>query len=370
MAASKWTFVITKLDHTVIGEIQNAYDRTANIALSRPSTAGFTIRQDNALLPNVFQEDTLLQVYQDSTLRFWGPNISANFGMQGDTKTVAINAVDPAWRLSKRLAGKNATGDKYGSGKFMVGPKDKGRMAKEIIDKANEEDETEIETTSDTCGTEGGYVAGPYKPVLDCVGDLAHGLDGFDWYIEPKLADAAKIGKLRLAAVVGSEKPNAIFEYGLGKNNVSDISLLRDLGNVLNRGYHIPDEGLEGTETVLSAESASSITERGLYEEVVDLSGITNVALRENWLLNNVEVRKAARLVLGMTTAPYDASNPTRVPQPGTDYWIGDLVPARAVTGPNSDIVLFNGLTRVWGISVSIDNNGVTSVTPQLVKEG
>lgn len=367
MAASTWTFVLTKLDHTVIGEVQNAYDRTANIALSRPSTASFTIRQDNARLASIFNEDTLLQVYQDSICRFWGPNVSANFGMQGNTKTVAINAVDPAWRLSKRLAGKSSTGDTYGSGKIFSGAKDKGIMAKEIVDKTNTAGETGIETTSDTCGSTGGYIAGPYKPVLDCIGDLAHGIGGFDWYIEPKLADASKIGKLRLAGVVGSEKPNAIFEYGVGKNNVSDLSLLRDLGGVLTKAYHIPDEGLEGTEPVLNYSDATAITERGLYEETVDLSGVSNEELRKQWLTNNVEVRKKARMVLGMTAAPYDASNPTNVPQPGTDYWLGDLVPARAVT---EGLILFNGLTRVWGISVSVNDAGTAVVTPSLVKEG
>jgi hypothetical protein len=364
MAAERWTFVLTKMDHTPIAEVINAYDRNLAMNLTKPSTASFTVRHDNPLLLNLFSEDTLLQVYQESTLRFWGPNVSANYVTQGDgsTPTIAVAAADPAWRLTKRLAGKSKTGTTYTT-------KDKGTTAREILAAANGEGETEIEEGAGTSGSTGTYTAGPYKPVLTCIEELAHGVDGFDWYIAPVTGTPTKIGKLVLDVVIGETKPNAIFEYGTGKKNMRNLNYLRDLGGILNRAYHLPDEGLEGTESVVVKEDAASQAARGLYEETIDLTGVTNKSLREQWAQNNIDIRSEPRRVLSMTSDVADSDNPDHIPIPGKDYWLGDLVTARAVV-QEDDAILFNGLTRVYSIGVSLNNNGTAQISPVLVDEG
>lgn len=362
MAGQRWSFILTKLDHTPIGEIHNAYERKIILALSKPSTVTFSILPSNPLMGRFFEdEDKLLQVWQGTTLRFWGIVVSAQYATQedGTSPTIAISAADPSWRLSKRLSGKSKAGTAHSG--------DKAASARSIIDETNTEGETGIETISVESGSTGSYTAGPYKAVLSCIGDLAHGLDGFDWYIEPKTGSSSKIGVFKAAGTIGSEKPNAVFEYGAGKRNMRSMSFLRDLGGILNRAYHIPDEGLESeTESVVHSEDATSIANHGLYEELVELTGVLNATLRTEWTANNVEVRKIPRRVLAMTIDVEDPLNPNHVPVFGTDFFLGDLVPARAV---KEGVILFNGLTRVYQVNIEVDNNGVAKVTPILVDE-
>lgn len=361
--ADVWNFRLTRLNHTPLGVVQNAYQRKASLALSKPSTAGFSIKPSNPLMPYLFEdEDKLLQVWQNSTLRYWGPVISAQYATQddGSAPMIAVTSADPTWRLSKRLAGKSKGGTSYSG--------DKAAAAKAIIDVCNGEGNTEIETSSVESGSTGTYVAGPYKPALACIGELAHGLDGFDWYIEPVQGSGTKIGKFRAAGVVGSKKTNAVFEYGAGKKNMRNMSFIRDLSGTINQAYHIPDEGLgaEATEVVTGAFDAASVAARGLLEEVVDLTGVTNLTFRTQWCENNVQVRKVPRRVLAMTADVADSTNSTHVPIFGTDYFLGDEVPARAV---KEGVVLFDGYTRIYQVDVEPDDNGVAKVTPILVDE-
>lgn len=356
-----YTYRVTKLDHTPVGEVIDAYDRRCSISLSKPSVASFSIRPSNPLMKYLFEtEDKLLQVWQNATLRYWGPIISAQYATQddGSNPMVAVTSADPAWRLAKRLAGKSKSGE-ANSG-------DKGATAKHLIDVTNAEDDTEIETESVESGSSGSYIAGPYKPVLASIGELAHGLDGFDWYIAPKLESASKIGTFKLAGVIGSEKPGAVFEYGTGKKNMRNMSFIRDLSGAINQAYHIPDEGLESVEAVVSSKDAASIAARSLLEETIDLNGVVNATLRQEWADNNVLLRKVPRRVLAMTADVYDSNNPFHVPKFGTDYFIGDLVPVRAV---KEGVTLFNGLTRVYQVDIEVDNNGVGKITPILLDQ-
>jgi hypothetical protein len=362
VAAERWTYILTKLDHTPLGEVINAYERKASINLTKPSVATFTIRHDNPLLLPLFNEDTLLQVWQESTIRYWGPVVSANYVTQddGSAPTVAVASADPGWRLTKRLAGKSSAGTKYTG--------DKGKNAKEIVDATNADNETGIETTAGESGSTGTYTAGPYKPVLTCVEELAHGFDGFDWYMKPITGSSTKIARFEVDDVIGENKPNAIFEYGTGKKNMRTLNYLRDLGGVCNRAFHLPDEGLLGSEAVVKKEDATSIALRGLYEETVDLTNVTDLTMREQWAQNNVDVRKGARRVLSMTSDVADSDNPDHIPVPGTDYWLGDTVTARAVIQEDNS-VLFNGLVRVYAINVELNNNGTAKIAPVLVEE-
>lgn len=360
-----WTYRLTKRDATPLAEVHNAFERKYTANLSKPSTAAFVVRKDNAILPYLFDsESKFLEVWQNDALRFWGPIISSNFAMsEGAPPSIAVTAADPAWFLTRRLSGKSEKGTTYAS-------TDKALAAAGLIGENNVETGdswTNVAPHGDTCGSIGTYTAGPYKATLSCIQELAHGTDGFDWYIEPHAGE--DFGSFRAAAVVGSEKPKAIFEYGTGRKNMRSMNYLRDISTEVNVAYQIADEGpifseLLNPHPVVSNEDSTSIGANGRLEEVVELSGINSLAIREEWVEANVKVRKDPRRVLGMTSDIDDGSD--RVPKFGTDYWLGDLVTARAAI---ENQVLFNGITRVYAMELSLDNAGVASVTPILVEE-
>lgn len=351
-----WTFILCKKDGTEIEEIQNASERNLSLALSRPSIASFSIGVSNQLLANILSEDTLLQIYDEKTLRFYGYNISSEFATQdAGQSTVKVNSISPAWRLSRRILGQSKGGTNFEG--------DKAGSAKKMIDELNAIAETGIETQAVESGSTGKYIAGPYKAALSCINDLAHGFDGFDWYLKPLEGKEPKLGLFEAKSTIGGES-NAVLEYGYGQNNVRSITFSRDISNLTNVAFHLPDDGLE-TDEALSKSDATSITEHGRFEEIADAPGLIDKTLREKWLEEFIVVKKNPRFVVSMALDIDDGTG--RVPQLGTDFWLGDLIQARAVT--ESNVTLFNGKVRIYQIRVSLDDNGTATITPVLIDE-
>jgi hypothetical protein len=87
--------------------------------------------------------------------------------------------------------------------------------------------------------------------------------------------------------------------------------------------------------------------------------------LRNKWLEEVIRVKKNPRFVAGMTLDIQDETG--RVPKIADDFWLGDLVNARAVI---EDETLFNGKVRVYQIKIDINDAGTATITPILVEEG
>lgn len=355
-----WTMVLTKLDGTEINEVRLATERKIVMSLNKPSTAAFTVRPDNPLLEPLFAEDTLLKAYQGSTLRFHGNVVSSELTTQedGSQPSVKVNAADPAWRLSRRVLGQSSGGTKYTG--------DKAKSARKMINELNGVSNTGVnllaESEYDSAGA-GEYVAGPYKAALSCINDLAHGLDGFDWYMDPIEYTAGAVSTFRANGVFGGTA-KAVFEHGYGQHNIRKLSYLRDLSGLANVAFHLPDEGFTEGAVVKTATDATSIATRGRFESVADGFGLSDATLRQNWVDEFVRVRKNPRFVVAMTLDVDDLTG--RVPVLGTDFWLGDLVAARSVIAEKT---MFNGQVRVYQIQVDINDNGTGTVTPVLIDE-
>src|SRR5512146_2418232 len=192
-----YTFVLCKSNGEAIGELRNCTERSLTLSINRVSTASFGILSSNPLLLNLFSEDTLLQVWDEGTLRFYGyvltPELST--GTEGFL-TIKVNAVSPAWRLTRRVLGQSKGGTEYTG--------DKAAASKTMIDELNAAGETGIKTAAVESGSTGTYIAGPYKVALQCINDLAHGLDGFDWYMMPLFNQEPKLAAYEAKAVYGS----------------------------------------------------------------------------------------------------------------------------------------------------------------------
>lgn len=357
-----WTYELCGLNGTAIGEVRNATQRTVSLAINRASTASFTVRTDNELLVPLFEDDTKLRVWRDKTLMYYGYVTSCELGENtGEPAQIKISSVDAAWKLSKRLAGKSAGGTKYEG--------DKAKSARKIISEVNGEGESGVQLLAEaeySAAGSGKYVAGPYKPVLSCVNDLAHGFDGFDWRMEPyNGAPETKTATFIAKPTLGGTA-TAVFERGWGQKNVKQMSYVRDLTGLINRAFHLPDEGLEAVGAVVKEKNdATSEGHRGRFEGIADGYGLTDSTLREKWLEEVIRVRKNPRFVVAMTLDVDDGTG--RVPIYGTDFNLGDMVTARAVL--NGNVNLFNGLARIYQVKFEIDEQGTDTVTPVLIDE-
>lgn len=373
-----WTSILTNLDGSEAEEIRNATSRSLSLGLNRAATASFTVRADNAATVPMFASDKLLKIYEDNTLRFHGNVVSTELASTGtEAPTVQVTAANPAWRLARRLIGLSAGGTTYTG--------DKAKSARKIISEINAgaaagSDEYNPHTGIKLLGEgsyvagSGTYVAGPYRSSLAAINDLAHTLTGFDWYISPLEGSETVmttnesgswttplIGQFEATNAFGASK-GVVFEYGYGQKNVRTINYVRDLSDLTNKAYHLPND-LE-KEAVLGELSIPSVVARGRYEAVADAFGLTNTALREAWLDEVIRVKHNPRFVVSATLDIDDGKG--RVPQLGTDYWLGDLATARGYIGGAE---LFNGQVRVYGVEISINEAGTGTHTPILVDE-
>jgi len=398
-----WTFILTKLDCTKIGEVLNASERSLELRLNGASTASFTIRSDSDLIPNLFGEDTLLQVWQDKTIRFHGFVVSTQMsGTEEQGLTVSVNAIDPAWRLSKRVMDPDGEGLNYeGQPSFI---------AAAIIDRLNHDSEEYPDRRDTRISVSGGalsetppsipYQVLPFDTALKGVTDMAHQIGGFDWRIaplegeldtssritgtsaqlgvEPPITDGGEEGELLKIGYFSAlshsyptfEKSETVFfEHGFGKHNISSINYKRDLEDMVNKAYHLPDEGLvaEGghAKNVLFKRDLTAMWEHsGLFEEVADAPGLNSDDLRNAWLEEVIRVKKNPRYVVDATLRTDDGTG--QVPSIGDDFFLGDRVTIRSKI---ADRALFSGVVRVYSISVSLDESGNAEVSPTFLDE-
>lgn len=367
-----WTFVTEDIKGKALGEVRNATDRTLSIGINRPATSGFTIRPDNELMGSLFNEDTLLKVYEDNILRFRGNVTSSEFATSDDgASSIRVNAADPAWKLTKRLLGLSSTGTTYTG--------EKAKSARKMINELNTDaatyptnPHTGIKLLAEAAYVSGSgtYVAGPYAAALSCINDLAHNLTGFDWYMKPiegEFFGGGWVGPLVAqfeATNAFGVKSSAVFEHGFGTHNVNSQNFTRDLSDMCNMAFHLPDDGFTEGGTVKNYFDNPTQTARGRYEQVADAFGLTDEALRKAWLEEFIRVKKNPRQVVTMTLDTDDGTG--RVPKLGTDYWLGDMVQARAVV---EGTTLYNGQVRVYGVNIAVNEAGTGIVTPVLVDE-
>lgn len=356
-----WSFHLANLKNERIGEVRNATGRQLTLGINRAATAQFTVRYDNPLLLELFrEEDRKLQVYDGTTLRYSGYVTSTELSDSGgEAPTIQVNSADAAWKLAHRISGKSNSGTSYTG--------DKAKTARKIINELNGEADSGVKVEGEgsyEAGGSGTYVAGPYKATLACINDLAHGLDGFDWKMEPYIGEESKAGIFVAKTVLGTAS-GMVFERGYGQKNVKSISYVRDMNTLANRAYHLPEEGLEHVfSEVRTKNDAASEAAHGRFEAIAEAPGLIDTTLRDKWLEEFIRVRKNPRYVVGMTLDRDDGTG--RVPKFGTDFNLGDTATARAVM---NNVTLFNGTVRIYQVRIEVDEAGAAIVTPVLLDE-
>lgn len=378
MHGSKWHYVLTDLEGTRVGEILNATERKYRANLSAYSTASFQVRKDNPVLPYLFsrEEDYLLQIWQGTTLRMFGPIITSNYVMQeGQPPSVAVSAVDPAWRMNNRYWFEGATG-------VTPATRQKAHCANDLVEYQNISRGAKnigslgiFGTTSLSAGGSGTYKAETGISLYTHFQNLAQGFDGFDWYIEPTYPAVATenkkmpvIGFIRYADAFGESKPLVTFEHGTGKRNMRELNFLSDQTTRGNEIFNLSELGPAATAAnpnpYIIAGDVPNIEKFGLYDQLAELSGVNNVAMRTAYVEESLAVRKNKRQVLSMTSDIDDGTG--RVPVFGIDYGLGDTVNAKAIVEGSN---MFSGLVRVYAVEVALNDAGTAKYTPILIEE-
>lgn len=350
-----YDIVITDRSHVPQGHVLGASEFQFFRGLGKLSTVSFKVGLDNVHEERLASLDGFIKVYRSGTLAYVGPIISSEETADREARSVAITSADVGWNLSKRVAGRSATGT------LWTTATPRHTIAKALVDAANADAETGVDTSFYTYSS-GSSITHKvqYANLLASIQDLGSALDGFDWLIRPRenwvngALSTAKIGRLQIASVIGTTQPNAVFEYGMDtRSNVVTYTLSRTRDQQANVVYHVGSNPAD----VKTGTNAAALAAWGRMADVVS-GEFTDAGFRQSLVDEHVNVRGNPRVLIRFT--PHiDPGELGRVPQPFVDYDVGDTVTFRAV---HSGRVRFAGLVRVYGIRITIDPAGFERV--------
>jgi hypothetical protein len=360
-----WTYILTDETYTPVAEIVNAYDRKVSIPLNRIDSASFRIRLDNPLAPNIMTASSYVKAYRDDLLTFFGPIVTAEETGAADGASIAVNCLGAGWAFTKRLVGKSAAGTTFTT-------TDRATIVDTLLATANAENNTGVgSAVGNTAASASTYVAGPYKMLDATITELSTGTAGFDWRVLPNenwvngVKTSDTIGAFYARPVIGSVAPEAVFEWGGGRNNVANYTRTMNREGQANKLYHnaAPGPDAPGYPT-LSTSDPASITEFHQLEDVVQ-ADLLDPTLRSAILAAHLSVRSFPRHIVQFS--PHiDPQGIGRLPNYGQHYTVGDQVRMRVEYNSEPRI---DALVRVWGVAFEIDNNGVERASMVLAEE-
>lgn len=361
--------ILTDLNGNVHGEADTASEQKVVIPHMRVPSASFSLPLDHYLADTVMNTDCLLKTYRidpivsTKTLAFHGPVVSSEEASSGDGQGIAVVAAGPYWRLGYRFVGKTKAGFALG----MPTPIDLGLAAHNILDTTNAEAFTGISKGSRSAVTTGGF--GPWwlKNVAEGIAELHVGVNSFEYVVDPTeptdvggVGGWPQIGSMRIASLIGSARPDCVFEYGTERPNISEYSRAVTREGQMNRGIVSvsgwPDGA--GVADLITRTDSASVTARGLFEAVVPDAGVTDATLRQSIADFHLIYRKNPKQVVLFKPSVGSLLTPL------VSYSPGDTVRGRAMV---NGVTRFDASFRVWGITMSTDANGVETTELELV---
>ena len=326
-----------------------ATDRKFQGGVSQGYTASFSIRADDPMWVTLTETENLtLKVYDSgNALRFYGPMITDQESGTGQGATVGVNAADLSWEFTKRYIGK----DTSGSG-TTYNTMESDAIIASALATINGESATGV-TIGTTGTTTTRTITVLWKRFSDLLNELGAITGSYEWALRYTDGTPPTVN-LDLLSTLGADKTEEVFfEYGTGKGNCSGYSRTRSIEQVATHVWAI------GSGSVLTA-AASDAGPLRRREDVVNYSDITTTALLDAMAGAHVAARANPRNIWTMTPFAKLA------PRFGADWEVGDLVTARVYTNGRLRI---DGIARIWGVEITIDNEGNEIPSPRLAPE-
>lgn len=375
---SRWRFVLTDMNgatNTGGGQIQNAQQKQFADNLNAAKTAQVTMDITNPLADFAMNHDCLIKVYRKDRLLNWhllmvGDMISAEEdGTGGDTEgTITLQAADPWWRLQRRFLGTGVNANGSGQG-FTIGtnaaPVDAGVVAQQIL-------QTIINLYPigftiihlETIGTN--YYLGPIyiTNAGDSLLQVCNITGGPEVEFVPQepsgIMPNTQFAGAYIRVKQGSTRPNAVFEYGVGKHNIMTYSRVITKDGLCNIAYS-PPQGFPSApaagDTMIWSQDTTSQNARGMYQDIVQ-SDVASIPLRQELCAEYITVRTAGRQQIQFQPRINCDLDYT------VDYGVGDVVVARAYV--NGEYRL-NGSARMYGVAFAIDDMDNETITLTLI---
>lgn len=365
-------YILTDLAGVTVGEITNADERKVSLPHMRVANASFKLPLWHPLANTALTTDCLVKAYYTDdvtgtrTLAFNGPVLTAQEVGDPGAQSIAFTAASPLWRLTRRLVPGTLQKTGTGLGSSEGSPIDLGLIAFNALDDTNGFSFTGISKGSRTASTNGWVQYRQIKTTADVIAELHLGLNSFEFRVNPTeptnvagVGGWPQIGTLDIAPLLGTTKPDAVFEYGTTAANVARFERAVTRETLLTRAVISLSGWPDGTDQDLRIiPDALTMASRGVFEELVADGGVTDDGLRDQIGNFHVQIRQNPRQTILFNPAV------NARPAPFVDYNVGDTVRARAEVRGS---VRFDALFRVWGLTITTDKNGNDSVELELV---
>lgn len=363
-----------------LGELNGIRNRRLSVGLNRSPSFVFDLplldhpladelfEAADALLSRSIETDyRIVSVYrqnpytEESALVFAGPVILARDGAaDGEEATATFTCAGPFWRLGTRIADNDSGDGRSEAGLSITGPR--GQIAAQLIRDTNAIDGNSWLRAPDSGigDTDEVEIAnwGGFRTVAQAITDLSgeNSMSGFDWAVVPRLdtdGEGLVLGEWTCAPLIGADLTSStIFEYGIGRNNVTSAYRSRSLEALANVIDHVSSGNRP---YVVTERDAASILRLGVFESVAD-GDLIDAGLRESWVKLNKTLRTKPRRLFEITPERSDlASTVGSVPIPLIDYAPGDRVRARIFY---ANRLRWDVAVRIYSIEISWSDNG------------
>jgi hypothetical protein len=205
-------------------------------------------------------------------------------------------------------------------------------------------------------------------------------LDGPDFSIVPceplsvvtldSAGHGIQIGTLNFYSHLGAIDPNTatVFEYGIGQHNVQAYQRQKTKANIANNVLSLPQgypsvSGAADIPGLIIARDDASIAALTEFDYILEGENIVDRTLRTALAKETLAVTKQAQQQITFTPS-VDCNL-----EFGTDYSVGDLVQARAYN-KETNTLRYNGLSRVYGVNITVDDKDAETTALTLIPGG
>jgi hypothetical protein len=353
-----WQFQLTGLDSVPVGEILNAGSRRLTIALNKLDQCSFSIRFDNRLANQIASAEGFVKVWRKGVLVFYGPIITAEEAGDSAGAKLAVTCQGGGWQIiNKSFANMLGPGLRTNTDRAVIV---KNEMITAQTWGEYGVDLTALPISSAEAVT---YTIDNFMPMADLIRTMQSSDNGFDWRMMPidnfnsatGLVTGPKHTAFWAAPVLGTERPEAIWEYGVGtRANLASYRTMVSRETQMNTAVSVPNANTFYTSTDSPSNAKwgplIDVVTRDEYPDKHIPGGSDEMnALRELHVATRAEPRRIT------TWEPHLDPSHIRMPDYGIDYTVGDTVHGRGIANGQ---VRFDGLFRCWGVDFDIQDNG------------
>lgn len=373
---AEWTFVLTDLSGARLGVLVGATNRQVTLPLNGIPTVTFAVPMTHRHADTLINDNVLLKAYRKPVrggtprLVFIGENSSAQEDPSATGGDMTVTFSGPFWRLQRRMVGIDWDLDGHGIGWVYgdsLNQRDLGEAAQALLAAANAEAPTGVvagQTTASTVGYVGPY---SFKKVGEAIAEMSALLGGFDFQIRPQEPTGSwpnvTIGKLDTLGTLGTDRPDAVFEYGTGRRNLTKYGRVMDKAGKANVVFVQPPSYPDANEfgdTPAVAFATTSIQTTGRYEDLATGGDVSAYFMRDAIARENVRVRGGLRNQFSIDPVP------GAIPDALDDFEVGDTVTVRAYSGGEWRM---NGVARIYQLTFAVGDAGDEQVTASLIPD-